>query len=248
MKKIYDKSETTFAIMWIIIYVVGASICNSISESIGMPRLVSLVYSVICVIVLLGFIKKNGLSEIYGLCSFKGDKKTFLYFIPIALISITNLTGGLALNDDLLKCVIMSAAVAVAGIVEELIFRGLLFVGMCKDNVKSAIIVSSVTFGIGHIVNLLNGAPLFSTLCQIIYAVAIGFCFTIVFKTGKSLIPCIISHFVVNALSVFAVLPEGESAVRARGIFVTVYITVISVVYSLWLVNKHKDTILDKDF
>lgn len=248
MKKIYDKSETTFAIMWIIIYVVGSSICNSISESIGMPRLVSLVYMVICLAVLLMFIKRNGLSETFGLCRFKGDHKTFLYFIPVAFISITNFSGGLTLPDELLKCVIMSAAVAVAGVLEEIIFRGLLFVGMCKDNVKSAIIVSSVTFGIGHIVNLLNGAPLFSTLCQIIYAVAIGFCFTILFKTGKSIVPCIISHIVINASSVFAVVPEDEAAVRARGIFVTVYISVISIGYTLWLVNKHKDTILDKDF
>lgn len=35
---------------------------------------------------------------------------------------------------------------------------------MEKNNVKSAIIVSSITFGIGHIVNLLNGADLIPTL------------------------------------------------------------------------------------
>ena len=46
------------------------------------------------------------------------------------------------------------------GVLEEVIFRGLLFLAMAKDSMKAAVIVSSVTFGMGHIVNLLSGAPL----------------------------------------------------------------------------------------
>ena len=37
-------------------------------------------------------------------------------------------------------------------------FRGLLFTAIAKDNVKSAVVISSVTFGIGHIINLFNGS------------------------------------------------------------------------------------------
>ena len=52
---------------------------------------------------------------------------------------------------------------------------------MEKDNVKTAIIVSSITFGIVHIVNLLNGADLIPTLLQVYYAVAIGYMLVMVF-------------------------------------------------------------------
>ncbi|MBQ8196084.1 MAG: CPBP family intramembrane metalloprotease [Oscillospiraceae bacterium] len=140
------------------------------------------------------------------------------------------------------QCVIIAAAKGIAGIVEELIFRGLLFVAMCRSNVKSAIIVSSVTFGIGHIVNLLNGAPVFDTVCQIVYAVAIGFCFTVVFKTGKSLIPCIIAHFVVNASSAFGAAPAD---MQMFGVIATVFLTVVSAGYAIYLAVRYKDKLLE---
>ena len=74
---------------------------------------------------------------------------------------------------------------------------------MEKDNVKTAIIVSSITFGIGHIVNLLNGADFIPTLLQVCYAISIGYMLVMVFYKSKSLIPCIIFHSVFNALSIF---------------------------------------------
>ena len=88
------------------------------------------------------------------------------------------------------------------GFLEEIIFRGFLFVGMSKNNLRSAVIVSSVTFGIGHLVNLLNGQPFFETMIQIFFAIAVGFTLVILFYKGKSLIPCIIFHGLNNSLSV----------------------------------------------
>ena len=44
---------------------------------------------------------------------------------------------------------------------------------MEKDNVKSAIAVSAITFGMGHIVNLFHGADVLPTLMQICYALYI---------------------------------------------------------------------------
>jgi membrane protease YdiL (CAAX protease family) len=92
------------------------------------------------------------------------------------------------------------------GFLEEIIFRGFLFRGMQNDGVKSAIIVSSVTFGIGHIVNLINGsgATLLPNLCQVVSAIAIGFLFVVMFYRGKSLVPCIIVHQFINISSFFA--------------------------------------------
>lgn len=57
---------------------------------------------------------------------------------------------------------------------------------MGNENVKRAIIVSAVTFGIGHIVNLLNGAELIPTLMQICYAISRGYLFVIIFYKSKS--------------------------------------------------------------
>ena len=76
---------------------------------------------------------------------------------------------------------------------------------MEKQGVKIAIHVSAITFGIGHIINLLNGADFIPTLMQICYAISIGYLFVIIFYKSKSLIPCIITHCIINSLSIFHV-------------------------------------------
>ena len=92
------------------------------------------------------------------------------------------------------------------GFLEELIFRGFLFTAIAKNNIRSAIIISSVTFGIGHIINLFNGSgmDLVSNLCQIVFAIAVGFLLVTIFDRGGSLLPCIIVHAAINTLGTFA--------------------------------------------
>lgn len=87
------------------------------------------------------------------------------------------------------------------GFIEEVIFSGFLFKMMAKENVKRAMIVSALTFGIGHIVNLLNGAEFLSTIMQVCYAVCLGYLFVVIFYKSKFLIPCIVIHGVINSLA-----------------------------------------------
>jgi membrane protease YdiL (CAAX protease family) len=121
------------------------------------------------------------------------------------------------------------------GFLEELIFRGLLFQAMAKDGVKTAIIVSSVTFGIGHIVNLVNGsgAELLPNLLQVMYAVAICFAFVMIYCRTRSLMPCIIVHGIFNGLSAFA----NEAVMTPRRQIISgILLAVIAGGYALYLV------------
>ena len=68
-----------------------------------------------------------------------------------------NLRYGFALNYSELQTILYILSMLCIGFLEEVIFRGLLFESMRKDSEKAAVIVSSVTFGIGHILNLFNG-------------------------------------------------------------------------------------------
>lgn len=119
------------------------------------------------------------------------------------------------------------------GFIEEIIFRGFLFQAMSRDNIKSAVFVSSITFGMGHIVNLLNGRDLIPTLLQTCYAAAIGFLFTIIFYKGKSLWPCIIAHGIINSLSIFAV-----QRTQMISIITSIVLCAISLLYALWILKK----------
>ena len=122
------------------------------------------------------------------------------------------------------------------GFLEELIFRGFLFAGMAKKNLRSAIIVSSVTFGIGHIVNLLNGKPLVETLAQILFAIMVGFTLVILFYKGKSLVPCIVFHSLNNALSAFGMTNEEAAGALHMSTeqFEMIYVIILIVILAVY--------------
>jgi membrane protease YdiL (CAAX protease family) len=117
---------------------------------------------------------------------------------------------------------------------EEVIFRGFLFEAIRKDSAKAAIIVSSVTFGIGHIINLINGSgvELVPNLLQVLYAIAAGFMFVMMYVKSKSLIVCIVAHGLFNALSAFA--NEATATLEMR-IWSAVLLTLITGSYALYL-------------
>lgn len=236
MKKLFDKNEVTFAIVWIVIYVLAFGNADSISESMGMPKLLTVPVGLVLTLLLLGFVRKHGLWDYFGLCRFKGSMKSFLCFVPLILISSVNLWNGLGMNYSVAVSVLSVLSMCFVGFLEELIFRGFLFKAMCLSGLRSALIVSSLTFGAGHIVNLFMGAPLFETLLQLVYASAIGFCYTAIFHVGGSIIPCIISHAFINSLSTFAIEPEHEVQ-----LVIALVQTVLSVGYGLWLMKKRPD-------
>lgn len=235
MKKIYDKNELNFALIWIGIYVVLMSVGDNVSETIGIAKIVTAPVCIALTLIMYLWISRNDLKKKYGLCSFEANTKKYLYFVPLALLASTNFLWGFQLNLTLVESVLYVVSMLCVGFLEEVIFRGFLFKAMCKTNVKQAIIISSVTFGFGHIVNLLNGRDIPETLMQICYAVAIGFLFTIIFYKGKSLWPCIITHSVFNSLSVFA----NENVITIHKHLVgCIFLCVVSVGYALYILKK----------
>ena len=240
LKKLYDKSKIWFAIAWIITYCVLLSVGDALSASIGIAKSVTLAIGILLSAILLLFLKKNGLFSDYGLCAPKSSAKSMLYYIPILVMLTANLWYGVTLNYGVLETVLYILAMLCVGFLEEAIFRGLLFEAMRKDSVRTAVIVSSVTFGIGHIINLINGsgAELLPNLLQVMYATAAGFMFVMMYYKSKSLLVCIAAHGVFNALSVFA---NEASATAEMRILSAIFLTVITGSYALYLALSMKE-------
>lgn len=235
MKKIYDKNELHFALIWIGLYVVLMSIGDSVSESIGIAKIVTAPVCITLTLIIYLWINKNKLNEKYGLCPFGTSAKKYLYFVPLVLLASVNLWWGFQLNLTIGETVLHVISMLCVGFMEEVIFRGFLFKAICKTNIKQAVIISSVTFGIGHIVNLLNGQDIPETLIQICYAIAIGFLFTILFYKGKSLWPCIITHSVINSLSAFA----NKNVITIHNLLAgCLFLCIVSVGYALYILKK----------
>lgn len=236
MKKLYKKSELTFAIVWIVIYCVLQSLANPLNEIIGINFSASAIFCILQATVLFVFIWKNNLLERYGICKSSVPARRFLYYLPLILLIAGNLWNGVALNDSLTGTICRIVCMLCVGFIEELIFRGLLFKAIAKDSVKSAIIISSLTFGIGHLVNLFNGSgmDLVNNLCQICFAVAVGFLFVTIFYRGGSLIPCMITHSAVNILSIFA----DEAGVTAEKQIVYCLVMIVLTVACTLILTK----------
>ncbi len=151
------------------------------------------------------FVKKYGLEEKYGLTGWKGSAKDYLFFLPMLIISTGNLWGGVGMVYSGVSQLFAVLSMLLIGFIEEMIFRGFLFRILLKRNsAASAITISAVTFGIGHIVNLLAGQVSTETVIQVFFAIAWGFIFTFVFYKSGSLWLCIIVHGLVDAFSKFA--------------------------------------------
>ena len=227
MKKLFERHETLFCFVLIVIYILVNSYCiKAFGIEDYKSTIVNTIFS-IALIVLMITLKRI---SYYGLTKVTNLKK-YLYYFPLFLIVSVNLWNGVNINNSNDEIIFFILTMFNVGFIEEIIFRGFLFKMMAKDNIKSATIISAITFGIGHIVNLLNGAELIPTLMQICYAISIGYLFVIIFYKSKSLIPCIITHSLVNSLSIFNV--ENSISLYVSSAF----LIIVPIIYAIYI-NK----------
>ena len=234
MNKLHEKSEITFAIVWIVIYCALQSLANPLNKKIGIEYSASAIFGILQAVILFGFIRKNSYLKRYGLCKPSAPARQFLYYVPLIVLATGNLWNGLAVNDSLAGVACRIVCMLCVGFLEEMIFRGFLFKAMAKDNVKPAIIISSVTFGIGHLLNLFNGSgmDLVNNLIQISFAVAVGFLLVTIFYRSGSLLPCIMTHAAINTLGTFA---NGAAFTVEKQIIHSLVMIALAVAYTLIL-------------
>ena len=230
MTQFHKRNPLGFALMWIGIYVGSLSLADALSQAIGVEKLLTAPLCLVLTAVLFCWLKGQALLETYGLAHPVGRLRPWLHYWPLLLLISTNLWGGVALQDSVAETLLYVLSMLCVGFLEELTFRGFLFRALCRDSVKTAIWVSSVTFGIGHIVNLLNGAALLPTLLQLCYATAAGFLFTVMVYRWGSLWPCIVTHSLLNSLSAVAAPPS-----QTLRLITAVVLTAVALAYAFWI-------------
>ena len=227
MLKLYEKNESAFAIAWIVAYVV---VIGSLRANFGSNSWAGLVALAAFTLLSLAFLRATNTWKKYGLTGLP-PAKPYLFFIPLLLVASVNLWLGIAPQATGASLVCAVASMALVGWLEEIIFRGFLFRAMEKDGLTSAIVVSAVTFGMGHIVNLLMGHATFGTFLQIAYATAIGFAFVMLFYKSGSLWPCIAAHSLIDVLSVLG----NQNFPDGLHVFATVFVIVVAGGYAWYL-------------
>ena len=255
MRKLWEKSEIVFALVWIGIYLAVMNIALEVRDhfysadsNAFFPLFLPSICSLLLCAVSSVWIFRNGLARHFGLCAFAGKTKDFLWFIPLILMSCTNLTNGLSFSGNAAVLIATALTTASAGYMEEILFRGFLFRGLAKNNLKTAVILSSLAFGAGHFLNLFSTRNPFGVLLQICYTIAVGFLYTLIVWKGGSLRPCIVSHIFVNVTSVFASLNGpftrlvalifGRATENLIHLTSAIPVILISGCYALWLWKK----------
>ncbi len=231
MKKLYDKSEITFAILWIVIYTVGMGTLRNLGDDSPWMMAGLIVISAVMFL----FVRKNSLMEKYGLAGWAKNSRAMLFFLPLWVIASLNLWGGVSVKYPLPGQIFAVVSMALVGFAEELIFRGFLFKAMLKDgSAKTAVIVSSITFGLGHILNIFTGHDLIPTLVQVAFAVAVGFIFTMAFYKSGSLLPVVLAHSLTDVTGQFC-RPDAPELINWIAHAV---VFVMAVAYCLYLARR----------
>ena len=234
MEKLYQKNRLHFALAWIGLYLVTMSLSDDLSSFLGIEKVVTLLTAAFLTQYAWNVLRRHGLTEEFGLCRFQGTLRDYLWFVPMVLIVSVNFWNGVRLEQSVPEALLFIGSMLCVGFLEELIFRGFLFKALCEDNVKTAVLISSLTFGIGHLVNLLNGSAFLPTLLQTCYATALGFLFTILFYRGKSLWPCIAVHGLINSLSLFGCPYASPTA----EILTSAALCLIALAYAGWILHS----------
>lgn len=231
MKKLMEKKPILHTMLWIMLYIVGVNIGDGFEAQTGIPNLVTAMFLVALSGILIAYLKRNGWMERFGLKRIeKQDLRQALYYVPLLLLVIfqfaLGLNPSLTTMDIALFCLLMTGV----GFIEELLFRGFLYQAIeSKSGVKRAVLISGVTFGIGHIVNLMRGYGYAEQIGQVIVAVTIGIALALLVAVTRNIVPGILFHILFNISGSVVSSGTGMDSI------LVIAIVVISLGYAFYL-------------
>jgi len=89
----------------------------------------------------------------------------------------------------------------IPGIWEEISFRGVILnLQLKKYSQITSVILNGVLFGLFHYINLLGYPDLYLVSMQVIYASCLGIAFAYMYVKTKSLLPCMVAHYLIDAI------------------------------------------------
>ena len=113
MRKLYEKKEILFAVLWIVAYCV---ILGTIRGNFGDESIYMLLALLVFTAGIIAFVKANHLEGKYGLAGWPKDMKKYLFFIPMWILATGNIWDGFApsYHGSELAIASLSAAVIIA--------------------------------------------------------------------------------------------------------------------------------------
>lgn len=123
----------------------------------------------------------------------------WIYYLPLVLVLGINCMNGFKSASGSTWLYFIGFTLLV-GFVEETIYRGLILRTLLAKGVTTAVVTSSILFGVTHILNALSGQSLFDTIVQIVYALLVGLVLALLIIMNNNILPLITFHFIHNLI------------------------------------------------
>jgi uncharacterized protein len=129
-----------------------------------------------------------------------------------------------------------------AGFAEEGLLRGVVLRAMLPSDLKRAVLVSSLIFGLAHLINIWQGHSAATVIIQIIYATLLGIGFAGARLYTGTIWPAIVIHALIDFVDFGSrgfvlALPQ---TVTLTGVIFTIVITSLYALYGWWLLRRTK--------
>ncbi|SDL21886.1 CPBP family intramembrane glutamic endopeptidase [Tessaracoccus oleiagri] len=200
MVTLQEKYPVWHAVAWIAIYVITVNVGDLLSEMAGEPNSVTSALLVLLSLWLVVDLRRRGWLGYYGVRPLRReDFQSMLLYLPLLLIVSLQFTKGFKEDLTFTAVLLIIVLMVCVGFLEELIFRGMLLRGIQRTSTLTrAIVISGVTFGIGHVVNLARGMTPLEQAIQVGFGVVLGIVLALLFVVTGTIVPLIVFHALLN--------------------------------------------------
>ncbi|MFK5689366.1 lysostaphin resistance A-like protein [Ornithinimicrobium sp. LYQ92] len=228
------------AIVWIVVYIVAIGVGDTLSLSIGRENSATAVVVLALSVGLVLYLGATSRLREYGVRAPRSaDYRTCLFYLPLLVIACLQYAKGLDGDLDAVAIALVILLMVGVGFAEELIFRGFLYRAIAhRSGVRRAVVISGVTFGLGHVVNLARGYTGLDQILQVVVAIAVGIVLALLVAVTGSIMPGVVFHVLFN---ISGSLTADD---RTTEVYVAAAVLAICAAYSVHLVRqlRHRGT------
>ena len=239
MTKFASRRPTIFALAAVLIALVIISLLNA---GLGYLKLSTLAKEVITEAFFCGYVavlltRLRWWSE----AGFKRpiSRKKLLVCLPLLLLPILMLVSGGIKPASAGQVIGFAIFAMMVGFAEEGLVRGLALRAMLPTGLMRAALLSSLFFGLGHFINVIQGASLSATAVQVTEAILLSIAFAGVRLYTGSIWPAIALHSLIDFIDAgsrgFVLAPPQ---VVTLIVLVPIILTGLFAAYGWWLLQR----------
>lgn len=174
-------------------------------------------------------------------------RSLWLFALPCLPIIVNIAFFGLG-NPGMGGLLLFLGAALFVGFAEETFFRGMILRALLRRGAWQAVIISSLVFGIMHLLDVAGGADLVATLLDVVYAVSIGLMYAALALRTQTILPLIVTHGLTN----FFVFIALNATMVTTGLSTLFYVvmagqTILFTAYSILLMRQRKPQVFEAE-